>query len=62
MIDPISFVGNLYKLPVLIYILAICLIFTYESFGWPGPITIIGGSIFLVYRNYKKSQAAQYNF
>lgn len=56
MIDPFSFIGNLYKLPVLLYVLAICLLFSYECFGWVGPITIIGGSILLVYRSYKKSQ------
>jgi len=62
MIDPFSFIGNLYKLPVLLYVLAICLLFSYECFGWAGPITIIGGALFLVWRGYKKQQSAQYNF
>lgn len=62
MIDPTAWIGSLYKLPVLIYVLAICLIFTYQSFGIIGPITIVTGAIFMVYRNYKKQQSAQYNF
>lgn len=62
MIDPTAWIGSLYKLPVLIYIAAICLIFTYQSFGIIGPITIVGGAIFLLWRSYKKQQSAQYNF
>lgn len=62
MIDPTEWVGSLYKLPVLFYVLAICLIFTYQSFGWPGPITICAGALFLLWRSYKKQQSAQYNF
>lgn len=62
MIDPTSWIGSLYKLPVLIYVLAICLIFTYQSFGIIGPITIVAGAIFMVWRGYKKQQSAQYNF
>lgn len=62
MIDPFSFIGNLYKLPVLLYVLAICFIFTYESFGIMGPITICAGAVFLVYHNYKKQKSEQYNF
>jgi hypothetical protein len=62
MIDPTEWIGSLYKLPVLIYIGAICLIFTYQSFGIIGPITICAGAIFLVWRSYKKHQSAQFNF
>lgn len=62
MIDPTEWIGSLYKLPVLFYVLAICLIFTYQSFGIIGPITIVGGAIFLVWRSYKKQKEMAFNF
>lgn len=62
MIDPTLWIGSLYKLPLLIYILAICFIFTYESFGIMGPITICAGAIFLVWRSYKKQKEMAFNF
>jgi len=53
-IDIFSYIGTLYKLPILIYLIGLILLFVYMVYGIIGVIIVVFSGIFLFRTIYLK--------